>query len=199
MNENAVSVKTPADLQDREVITHLYTPDQVVDLATYLVEAARRVNTTGEPGTLIGLHLCPRISADGLPVHDVKVYVEDTEIDVPIHGTLSGLLDIERWSAESGHAQTPDRPDDDEPDEEPLGQVLVDSGTVLLVDPANLPREALAAVLVPNEHGVTLGVLVKTPHGDGLHPVFSDDDALALLSPYGPGTWTTCDTAWLIG
>ena len=73
--------------------------------------------------------------------------------------------------------------------------VAIDSGTLLLVDPCHIPAEVLAAILTPNDHGVTAGFTVWTPGGDGW--ILGDsvllDDGTAVLILYPPneagGAW----------
>ena len=63
------------------------------------------------------------------------------------------------------------------------GDVPVDSGHLLIVDPCHLPPDLVARLTRPNEHGVTLGVVVSTPSGDGFYPVVGESGALVVLDP----------------
>lgn len=85
---------------------------------------------------------------------------------------------------------TTDNPEDFEVEhfeDEHLGDVPVDSGTLLIVDPCHLPPEVLEAIARPNRHGVTLATVVATPLGDGMYGVYSTPEGLVVGDPYGPG------------
>jgi hypothetical protein len=76
-----------------------------------------------------------------------------------------------------------------------LGQVPIDSGRLLLVDPCHIPDDLLATLTTPNEYGVVVGVMLAVPGGDGDVKVWDegeDDGMLTLWGPWG-GTWAACD------
>lgn len=60
-------------------------------------------------------------------------------------------------------------------------EVPVDSGAALIVDPANVPEDVLDALTSPNAHGVTPGVVVPTPDGDGWWRVSADPRSEVLF------------------
>lgn len=64
--------------------------------------------------------------------------------------------------------------------------VPVDSGHVLVVDPANVPEALLDALTSPNAYGVTVGVVVPTPSGDGWWWVDGDHEDDDLWISRGP-------------
>lgn len=73
--------------------------------------------------------------------------------------------------------------------EEPFrGSVPVDSGTLLIMDPCNLPREVLRQITTPNENGVSAAVVVSTPMGDGFYRVVGTPGALTIEDPYFDGS-----------
>ena len=65
------------------------------------------------------------------------------------------------------------------------GQVVVDSGQILIVDAGSIPAELLNALTSPNGYGVTVGTVVQTPNGDGIFPVVIDElgDVVILAGP----------------
>ncbi|WP_225753969.1 hypothetical protein [Actinotalea sp. Marseille-Q4924] len=73
------------------------------------------------------------------------------------------------------------------------GDVPVDSGHLLIVDPCHLPPDLVASLTRPNRHGVTAAALVATPSGDGLYPVIGERGALVVLDPHhddtDPASW----------
>ena len=73
------------------------------------------------------------------------------------------------------------------------GDVPVDSGHLLIVDPCHLPSDLVARLTRPNPHGVTAAVLVATPSGDGFYPVIGEGGALVVLDlhndPDAPTPW----------
>lgn len=77
------------------------------------------------------------------------------------------------------------------PDASPevLGEIPVDSGRVLLVDPCHLPPDLVERLTSPNPYGVTVAAVVDTPTGDGLYPVVSEPGALVVLDPYSGDVW----------
>jgi hypothetical protein len=77
------------------------------------------------------------------------------------------------------------------PDDDDLGEIPVDTGRVLLVDPCHLPPDLVERLTSPNPYGVTVAAVVNTPHGDGLYPLASEPGALVLLDPYSEDRWTS--------
>lgn len=84
----------------------------------------------------------------------------------------------------------------DSPVEVEHGSVPVDSGRLLIIDPCNLPADLVAQVTTPNAYGVTVGVLVGTPTGDGWYPVWSTPGTLSIDDPYA-GPEATDQRPWL--
>lgn len=71
----------------------------------------------------------------------------------------------------------------DDPDA--LDAVPVDSGNLLIVDPCHIDAGTLAAITQPNEYGVTAGVVVSTPAGDGWVGLYNEGDGtLHLQAPF---------------
>ena len=64
------------------------------------------------------------------------------------------------------------------------GAIPVDTGQILLVDPAHIPAALLRKLTTPNKYGVTAAVLVQTPVGDGTYRVFGEPGALVVDDPY---------------
>lgn len=64
------------------------------------------------------------------------------------------------------------------------GDVPVDSGRLLVVDPCHLPEGQVAALTAMNSRGVRRAVAVATPSGDGFYPVLGEEGALVVLDPY---------------
>lgn len=73
------------------------------------------------------------------------------------------------------------------------GDVPVDSGRLLIVDPCHLPPDLVHHLTRPNACGVTTAVLVSTPSGDGFYPVIGEGGALVVLDPHhsanDPSRW----------
>lgn len=81
-----------------------------------------------------------------------------------------------------------------------LGAIPIDSGRLLLVDPANMPPALVERLTHPNRHGVTLAAVLNVPGGDGWAPVFSDSEALVVLAPYETeATWQPTSGTTLAG
>lgn len=63
------------------------------------------------------------------------------------------------------------------------GDVLIDSGHILIVDPCHLPSALLAQLTQPNEHGVPLGIVARTPSGGGAYTVSGHIGELVIVDP----------------
>jgi hypothetical protein len=63
------------------------------------------------------------------------------------------------------------------------GRIPVDSGHLLIVDPAHLPADLLRRLVQPNEFGVRAALQIATPSGDGWYDVVGEEGALAILDP----------------
>lgn len=60
--------------------------------------------------------------------------------------------------------------------------IPVDSAQLFIVDPCHLPHELVAALTLPNDHGVTLAALVGTG-ADGSYDLIGGGDVLGILVP----------------
>lgn len=65
-----------------------------------------------------------------------------------------------------------------------IGEVPVDAGMLLVVDPCHLPPDVLKQLVTPNKYGVTLAVMVKTPFGDGGYAVEASLSTLTIRDPW---------------
>lgn len=63
------------------------------------------------------------------------------------------------------------------------GAIPVDTGRILLVDPTHIPDDLLRKLTTPNEFGVTVGIMVGTPDGDGAFNVTGTPCGLEIDDP----------------
>ncbi|MFK4243548.1 hypothetical protein ACI2KV_11770 [Micromonospora chokoriensis] len=77
-----------------------------------------------------------------------------------------------------------------------IGRIPVDSGQILLVDPANLSPELVDRLTKPNAHGATVAVVAATPNGDGWYEVEGEPGALVVRDPHFDGEDEPADGGW---
>lgn len=64
------------------------------------------------------------------------------------------------------------------------GDIVVDSGCILLVDPCFVPDDLVNRLTTPDALGVKRAVVVATPHSAGEYNVASEPGLLFVIDPW---------------